>query len=232
MAKRKMAIESGSQQLEGRLFVPAEAKGSAVLLVHGFGVRGRTCEQYAKLMKKRDIASLSFDLSGHGDSTGDNTKLSVNDHVEDVRNAYDYLVSNNEVTVDPKRVGIAGMSYGGYLATLLSDDRPAKSLLLRSPPLYPKALQARPRWEYTDEQALQAEPETDNPALEALCSFAGKVSLITSEFDTIVSVVTTTAYSQAAYNCEVTVLKGAQHSLGAASQQQFKSKVETWAAEL
>ncbi len=232
MAKRTISIESNNQQLDGRLFIPTQAEGSAILFIHGFGARGRTCEQYAKRLVKAGIVSLTFDLSGHGDSTGNSSDLSVNDHVSDVDSAFDYLRSQNEVAIDPKRIGIAGMSYGGYLALLPSGTRNAKSLLLRSPPLYPKALQGIARREYTDEQALQSVPELDNPALQALHTFAGKVCLVTSELDTVVAPVFTNLYAQTAISCEEFVLKGAHHSLDSFSQQQFLPIVDTWAAEL
>src|SRR5215831_3998036 len=111
----KATIASEGRVLVGRLFVPEKVE-RGVLIVHGYGAEGRTCDQYGKLLKGLGTMSLVFDLSGHGQSAGIREELSVADHVADVQNAYAYLTS--QAGVDPEHVGIVGMSYGAYLAAL------------------------------------------------------------------------------------------------------------------
>ncbi len=233
MARQKVSIESEGRTLSGRLFVPQDPNGGAVLFVHGFGAIGRTCEQYAKPAVQKGITSLCFDLGGHGDSTGDTSELSVNDHLADTRNAYDYLVEEqDEVKIDPERIGIAGMSYGGYLAAQVCADRVVKSLLLRSPPLYPERLKDKPRKEYSDTEALSARLNVSMSALSALRSFAGSLILVVSELDTVVVPAITDAYLEAAPTCEQITLKHTGHMLDAASQQIFKPLVTEWSTDL
>lgn len=233
MARQRVVIEANDRKLSGRFFTPTiEPVNSAVLFVHGFGARGRTCEQYSKRLAQKGIASLAFDLSGHGDSEREVGEMSVSDHLEDVCAAYDYLVRNKKVPVDSERLGIAGMSYGGYLAALAIQERRVKSLLTRSAPLYPDLLRDKPRRDYTDEEALHTDPETSNAALQAMRQFGGHISLISCELDTVIPLATQDAYKQAAPHSERFVLAGAQHSLDAEAQQQFQPILQTWAAEL
>jgi dienelactone hydrolase len=229
MAKQRVSFESYGRELQGRLFVPASASGYAVLFVHGFGARGRTCEQYAKKIAQLGVISLTFDLSGHGDSEGRVEELSLNNNVDDVCSAYDYLASRAGSLTDSSQIKVAGMSYGGNLAVIATTRKSITSLLLRSPPLYPKLLFDKPRGLYTVDQALIAKPELDNPALKAIQEFDGNVSLAVSEFDELVPGAVTDAYNLAAKNCTITIIKGASHSFDAAAQEQFQPLVSLWA---
>lgn len=232
MARVRTSIETGEKALAGDLFVPGTPNGSAALFVHGFDSEARTNKQYTRELLKNGTACLTFDLSGHGKSTGIQDELSVNDHLADVALVYDYLISQQELEVDPERIGIAGMSYGGYLAVLLSAERRAKSLLLRSPPLYPGHLRSEPRAEYTDNEALGTEPEEDNSTLAAARRFGGSVVLVVSEHDTVVRPYITDAYGEALKYGERRVLEGVGHALDAEAQRQFKPIVTAWAEKL
>lgn len=230
MAKHRVEIKNGRNSLEGRLFVPQQPIGSAVLFVHGFGSNGRTNEQYAKQASQRGVTSLTFDLGGHGYGTENNNDLSVNHHLEDANCAYDLLSSSEGV--DSSRIGIAGMSYGGYLAILLSVDKVAKSLLLRSPPLYPHALRYKPRREYTEKEALRTDPDANNPAVAAIRGFTGKVLLVVSEHDSVVPTSITDVYKDNAFDLEEVVLPGAQHKMDGSALQLLKPMVLEWAMGL
>jgi dienelactone hydrolase len=233
MAKVDITIESGTRELAGNLFVPQEPSGATALFFHGMYSQGRSSAQYAKFLGREGVSALTFDLSGHGSSQDELSRLSVAQHMEDARAAYDYLLSQDQVPVDPERLGIVGSSYGGYLATLLSAERPIKSLLLRSPPLYPEALYDRPRQTYTDDEALYTPPEADNPALAALRAYSGRVLLVVSEHDTVVVPAVTDAYHDAIVNGEQMILAGATHALvDPVSKEAFKAMVVDWARAL
>jgi hypothetical protein len=232
MAKASVSIESEERTLSGRLFTPQEPNGSAVVFVHGFGVRGRSCEQYAKRIVQNGITGLTFDLGGHGDSSGDVSELSVNDHLADLTRAYDYIAAQQGLGINPQRIGVAGMSYGGYLAALLSPDRAVKSLFLRSPPLYPESVRDAPRDAYTLNGVLYGEPDRASSALSALRGFAGRVVLVVSEHDEVVVPRITDIYKEAIQNGEQKVLEGVQHNLDKAAQELFRPLVVEWAESL
>jgi uncharacterized protein len=232
MSKVNVTIEGAAGELAGNLFVPQQPNGSAALFVHGLHSHGHTNIQYARLLGREGVTALTFDLSGHGKSEGDFSELSVDDHLGDVARAYDFLAGQERVDVDPERIGIAGMSYGGYLATLATGERAVKSLLLRSPPLYPQRLRGTPRAEYNDSEALYAEVEADNPALVALRGYSGKVLLVVAERDDIVLPRVTDAYRDAMPDGRQVVLEGARHILDKRDQETFRPLVVGWTKEL
>lgn len=232
MAKLKVSIPNGERILSTVLFIPQKPSGGSALFVHGFQSQGRTNEQYAKKLAQNGIASLVFDLGGHGKSTGNTDTLSVLDHLADLTRVYDYLLAQEEVKLDPHRIGVAGMSYGGYLACLLTASKTPKSLLLRSPPLYPEKLLVKSRNEYTDAEALRTIPSPSNPALTLLSSFAGKVVLVNSEKDTVLPPSTIQGYNDALNNGQEHILEGAAHSLDSKTQLLFTPIVLEWASSL
>jgi dienelactone hydrolase len=113
----------------------------AMVLVHGGG--GTAFPQWARLWAARGYAALAMDLSGcgperkrledGGPDQGDEWKFK---HLKDgVKNAWPYYaiaavlrgasVLAAQPEVDPKRLGITGISWGGYLTSIAMslDDR-------------------------------------------------------------------------------------------------------------
>ena len=123
---------------------PKEGDGPfpAMLLVHGGG--GKAFAQWAALWAERGYCALAMDLAGHGPDgerlpdggpeQDDRTKLrSFNDDEVDQQWSYhavaavirggSLLASREEV--DRQRIGITGISWGGYLTCIVAglDDR-------------------------------------------------------------------------------------------------------------
>jgi hypothetical protein len=230
-------VGSDDNVLSGKFFRPQSPNGSAVLYVHGYGADSRTCAQYARRVAAGGIAGLVFDLRGHGNSPGDKADLTINDHLSDVRQAYDYLTSPEiEVALDLDRIGIEGASYGGNLAARLAADanRPIKSLFLHAPALYPDDLQDQPRKAYAinNEDAICTTIDPNNAALVAIRNFTGKITLAISGHDSVVPPLITNAYSEAATDVESITLEGAQHALTFGDQIIFLSAIMEWAKKL
>lgn len=230
MARHRVSVEGDSNNPVDRLFVPERPNGSAVLFVHGFSSNGRSNEQYAKKVAPRGITGLTFDLPGHGSRADNNPDASVDTHLEKAAAAYDFLAS--QPGIDRERIGVAGMSFGGYLALLLSDVRPVKSLLLRSPPMYPDRLRGMPRSAYTNEEALAPVREPDNTALIALSKFGGRVTLVTADSDEEVVSAVTDGYQEVGHDVEEKILPNTGHRLTAEAQELFKPLVVAWAESL
>ncbi|HXE10296.1 MAG TPA: alpha/beta fold hydrolase [Verrucomicrobiae bacterium] len=230
MSKEKVTFDSGGRELHGTLLASDEPTGAAVLFMHGYKANGSTLRQYARPLAREGATCLTFDLSGHGLSGGMLEHLNVEDHVHDAIAAFDLLKAQG--TVDPERIGALGMSYGGYLATLLSSRRNVRSLLLRAPPLYPNELRHRPRHTYTDHDALEAVPDPDNPALKGLQAFGGTVALVAMEHDLVVPARVTDAYRAARPDIAYSVMPAAGHSLDATTKPLFQEVAVEWAADL
>lgn len=101
----------GRTTLAGKLYLPAEQGNfPGVLLCHGFA----SCkEEFMALphnLCREGFAVLSFDYSGHGESTGHRGYVSENGHLDDTLRAYQALIDRPEV--DVQRTALVGHSLG------------------------------------------------------------------------------------------------------------------------
>lgn len=124
---------------------PTKGKGPfpAMLLVHGGG--GKAFAEWAKLWADRGYVALAMDLSGNGadgkplenggPSQDDGTKFRPFEPAE-VKDTWPYqavaavlrghtLLANQKELVDKDRIGITGISWGGYLTCIVAgiDDQ-------------------------------------------------------------------------------------------------------------
>ncbi len=230
MAKTKIGISSEGRTLAATAYEPdTNPLSSAVLLVHGFGSNRQRTSQYAKNLSEQGVRSLALDLGGHGNSTGVLSELSVDDHVKDVIAGYDVLATS--AAAGEQRIKVAGISYGGYLAVLMTEERQPASLLLRAAPAYPDRLRSLPRSLYSNEDALAPPDAIGNDAFRALEVYKGSVAIVQSEFDEVVPEATTSEYLRARPNAEQHVLYGAAHQLTSNTQQAFVEILSKWARQ-
>lgn len=140
---QEIQIRSGNRRLASRLFEPRPStkaspgaeKHAGLLFVHGLKSQQSGYAARAEAASRNlGLTCLTFDLGGHGKSSGNLAELSRSDHLQDVTAAYDWLRSAAEV--DPARIGVCAASYGGYVTCLLLGKRQVNRLLLRAPALY------------------------------------------------------------------------------------------------
>jgi pimeloyl-ACP methyl ester carboxylesterase len=200
-------IPSGGRVLAGAVFGPPASR-QGILLVHGLDSDQRGYHERAvALVERLGATCLTFDLSGHGESEGVRADLSLRDHLVDVVAAYERLAAEGQV--DPVRIGVAGASYGGYLAARLTALRPVERLALRAPALYPDADFELPRARRTKMGA----PPAISAALAAVRSFRGPVLIVESERDSEVMLAAGRAYREACPTAERVLIPEAGHEL-------------------
>src|SRR5690606_7891718 len=110
-------------------------------------------------------------------------------NLEDLIAAYDWLVAAPHV--DPDAIGVVGISYGGYLASLLTVERNVQWLVLRSPALYPDDDWNAPKASLNRDPGLMPFRRSrissnDNRALRACAEFTGDVLIVEAENDVTV----------------------------------------------
>lgn len=175
-------------QLYGTLLAPARAL-PGVLFVHGWGG-----SQDHDLARARDAAGLgcvclTFDLRGHEGDVEMLERVSRQQNLEDLLAAYDWFVQ--QPNVDENAIAVVGISYGAYLAAILSSLRPVRWLALRTPALYKDE-----GWELPKRQ-LHQDPDLipfrhrqvawkDNRALRACAEFTGDALIVEAELDQII----------------------------------------------
>jgi hypothetical protein len=153
------------------------------------------------------VTCLTFDLGGHGDSTGNLAELSRSDHLEDLTAAYDWLKS--ATGVDPTRIGVCGASYGAFITCLLIGKRPVKRLLLRAPWLYDDE-KSRGSLEKQQEKLSELASTT---ALRNLQNFGGRTLVLESGADEVISHAVIERYLAAGAQVSHHTIDGATHRL-------------------
>ncbi|MGH3885017.1 MAG: alpha/beta hydrolase [Pseudonocardiaceae bacterium] len=148
-------------QLAGTFVAPDEPAGRATVLVHGAGVdreEGGFFTRLAEGLGKVGVASLRYDLRGHGQSGGRLEEATLAAHLNDIRVA---LAQVHEAT-GVSDISLLGTSFGGGLAAYYAAKQPDKltRLVLLNPQLNYKAryIDEKPYWsnDYLDDEAAQA----------------------------------------------------------------------------
>lgn len=135
--------------LAGTLTTPETAPEQAIVLVHGGGVtreEGGFFTRLADGLAAARLASLRFDLRGHGESEGRQEDLTLAAILNDIRVA---LAQVREVT-DASVVSLLGASFGGGICGYYAAKRPAEvhRLVLLNPQFNYKwrTIDSRPYW--------------------------------------------------------------------------------------
>ena len=130
------------QRLYGMLHLP-EGKGPfpALSMYHGFtGQRIEPHRLFVKTARKLAIEGfvvLRFDFRGSGESQGDFRDMTISDEIRDALASLDFLTSQPEV--NPNRLGVLGLSMGGFVAShVASQSSRVKALVLSGRPVPPR----------------------------------------------------------------------------------------------
>ncbi len=201
-------IHSGDRVLAGRLYGPEQPR-PAILFLHGLhSSQAGYADRALAAVEELGAVCVTFDLGGHGASSGVADALSLRDHLADAVAAYDLLVAERDV--DATRVALVAASYGAFLASLLTARRPVARLVLRAPALYDDGDIDVPGVSRT----VLDEPRRTSAALDALRRFERPVLIVESERDETIRAATIAAYREACALGEHFVIGGAGHELG------------------
>jgi dienelactone hydrolase len=233
-----VSITVGGDRVSGTVLAPAR-RLPGILFVHGWGG-----SQEHDLVRAREAAGLgcvclTFDLRGHEANAAQWETVSRAQNLADLLAAYDWLAAHPGV--DRESMVVVGISYGGYLAAILSAMRPVRWLALRSPALYMDEgwdLPKRQLHRDTDLAAYRSQriDAADNRALHACASFRGDALVVEAERDTIVPHAVIENYVAAlaqAHSLTARVLSGADHGLSdKASQKAYTAVLVKWLTEM
>jgi len=120
-------FEGPKGTLRGTLHVPdSEGPVPGVVMMHGLGAERMECRflfvKLSRAFEAAGIASLRFDFYGSGESDGDFIEMTASSERADALVAIDYFKSL--AAIDADRVGLMGMSFGGYMTALTIGGRP------------------------------------------------------------------------------------------------------------
>jgi pimeloyl-ACP methyl ester carboxylesterase len=233
-----LAIAIDDDQLAATLLTPATLL-PGVLFVHGWGDSKEQDLARAREMAGLGCVCLTFDLRGHVGTVRRQETVTREENLRDVLAAYDRFIAL--WAIDPKAIAVVGISYGGYLATLLTALRPVRWLALRAPALYKDAGWDLPKRKLHQDPEFAAYrrrelPPDDNRALRACSAYRGDVLIVESGNDEVVPHPAIASYVTAfsnAHSLTTRVIESADHALSDQQwQRAYTSILVTWLSEM
>jgi hypothetical protein len=114
----EVRFAGGGATLAGTLMVPPGAgRWPAIVLLHGSGPQNRNGTlPFARFLVRHGFAILAYDKRGVGGSGGDWREASFDVLADDALAAVAFLRARGDI--DPKRIGLLGVSQGGWIGPL------------------------------------------------------------------------------------------------------------------
>ena len=224
-------FKSNGANLAGVMHLPEKKKKvPLVVFNHGFsGHKGEAHYLFTKLARalaKNGIAAFRFDCYACGDSEGDYINSNFRGDLSDALNAIEYAKSFKEV--DKKRVGVFGLSKGGYISAMLcSEYKDLKTAVLMSAPVnFPKLWNNRLGKNYKKNKVfdygglsigkkyIEALYALGTKNLESVKKFKKPLLIVHGTKDTVVDVTDAKAYYKVSGSKKkkLVLFKGADHT--------------------
>ena len=132
-------IKNNDLALRGMLHKPEHINGGIPMVIFFHGFTANNCEHYfsfvetSRELEKLGIASVRFDFTGSGESDGVFEDMSVETEISDGIAILNYVKSLG--FVDPSRIALLGMSFGGLVASIIAGRMPeeVKAICLWAP---------------------------------------------------------------------------------------------------
>ena len=102
---------------------PTDTRRPTVVFVHGFTSNRIELPNFvamSRLLAAHGIASVRFDLSGHGESDGEFFDVTITGEIAETRTVLQAVRTFD--FVDPERIGLVGMSMGGVVAGMVAAE--------------------------------------------------------------------------------------------------------------
>lgn len=235
MSKQEFELGKKGQKIRGVLYLPdSNLKKIGILFLHGW--TGKPNDRAAEMLASHGFYAMTFSMRGHNNSDGDIKKVSARDSLEDSKLAYDYFVSQIPKST---QVAVAGNSYGGYIASMLSGERKLTAVSMRAPASYLDYGFDLPRLGRGSEDPKEFKWRhakvhySDNKGYNQLHRFEGPVQIIEAELDELVPHQTVMNYADAVKDktkLDYQFMKGWPHSLGdhPARNKEFQTIFLAW----
>lgn len=231
-------IAVDGETLCGTMLSPSMAM-PGILFVHGWGGSQEQDLERAREISGLGCVCLTIDLRGHGRDAERADSVTRAQNLNDLLAAYDWLAARADV--ETSAIAVVGMSYGGYLAAILSSLRRVRWLALRAPALYKDENWELPKRQLNADATLKDYRRRkiaagENRALRACAQFGGDALIVESESDIFVPHAVIENYIAAFSNARsltARVLNGADHALSTESaRRDYTAILINWLTEM
>lgn len=233
MRSRRIGFSVGKEAaISGTMFTPEhmEKPCPAVLFIHGWSSNESGYRPRAETLVKLGYVCLTFDLLGHGHSSGSMETVTLKENIEASAAAYDFIASQE--SVDKESISIVGTSYGAYMAAILPSKREVKSLVLRVPAIYADEHDGTAKGsKQSMHLASEKSRPRDNLALNSISGFGKSILLIEAEHDQVIPHYIIELIKKAAKpnSLEHVVVKGSDHQFSKPEwQEEFIALLTRW----
>jgi pimeloyl-ACP methyl ester carboxylesterase len=175
-------ILAGDERLAARFVFADDSIQPQLLFLHGAGKatkeRGQPLAQY--LAEKKNISSLLFDFSGHGESTGTLAESSLEKRLFEAS-----TVIERGKFIEP--ISVCGFSMGGYIALELLKEREIRSIILFYSAIYSSEVFSIPFGNPNFTSKIREKNSWESSDIfETIKTFPGNLLIVTGEKDDVV----------------------------------------------
>lgn len=178
---KKINFEVGKEKIIGEILGKGLDNLSDFILFHGAGksTKERAKEFFDDSLFDVVPSIVTFDFSGHGESTGELKKSSLKQRVLEAQTAIELFTTKEQFTV-------CGSSMGGYIALKMLPLYDIKNLILFAPAIYDKQAFEIPFDQGFTEILRKFDSWENSDVLESLEKFSGNLLLFIGKNDEVI----------------------------------------------
>jgi len=177
----KINFKAGKENIVGKILGKSPEILSDFILFHGAGksTKERAKEFFDESLFDIVPSIVTFDFSGHGESTGELKKSSLKQRVLEAQTAIELFTTKEKLTV-------CGSSMGGYIALKMLSLYNVKNLVLFAPAIYDKQAFEVPFDQGFTEILRKPDSWENSDVLESLENFSGNLLLFIGKNDEVI----------------------------------------------
>jgi len=227
---QKIFFKSGGDTVAGNLLLPqGKTPALGLLLLYGAGKHTTKdlFQELQQLLYENDIASMSIDFPGDGESSGVFADGSLRKRRAFAIGGYKELCRY----VDGQSVAVLGGSMGGYVATeVISTFPDINQLLLIAPAAYGKNTENIPLGEKFTAAITKGHSWQDSVAFQIVKEFTGETLLLYGDNDAVIPKEIQEIYAESAKGKGVVkIISGGSHKLFSPNNpQEIRAKKEVF----
>jgi len=177
----KINFKAGEESIVGQILGGNSDKKSDFILFHG---AGKSTKERAKQFFDKSLFDVvptivTFDFSGHGESSGELKKSNLKQRVLEAQTAIELFTTQ-------KRLTVCGSSMGGYIALKMLPLHDIKNLILFAPAVYDKEAHDVPFDQGFTEILRKPGSWENSDALTYLEKFTGNLLLFIGKDDEVI----------------------------------------------